>query len=101
MGKQHTPRELPTKESLREKAELDAFEAGVYADMHPDYIKQLCRQQAIESRKVFTPGGFYYLVKRASLDSYLSVPHKPGPKRHSPHTGKTQEGGDTQTEAAA
>lgn len=81
MGENQRQRTLPSKEELKKKEELDAREASVYSGLHPDYIRKLCREATIEARKVLTPGGFYFLVKRASLDIYLSVPHKPGPKR--------------------
>lgn len=81
MGENQRQRTLPSQEELKEKEELDAWEASVYSGLHPDYIRRLCREATIEARKVPTPGGFYFLVKRASLDEYLSVPHKPGPKR--------------------
>lgn len=65
---------------------LSVGEAARYADFSKDHIRRLIRDKKIVVEKIETPTGFYYLIERDSLDTYIHTPalRKPGKKKEKP-----------------
>lgn len=66
---------------MSEESELTAKEASEQYNLSVGYLIRLAKKGKIKGRQI---GGFMWLLDRASIEAYVSQPHKPGVAKGTP-----------------